>query len=583
MIETLTFHNYRCFSSHIIPLKPETVIVGRNNAGKSTVIEGFRLVEIITERYQNVTYHDVPDWLEIHRAKRGVRVDLSGLNLSWENLFHRYQPPPARVTAIFTDGYKIDIYLGPNRSIHAVIQSKSGRIISTKGQALSIELPHVSVLPQVMPLAKEEKILRRDYIIANFSSHLSPLHFRNQLNLSSNEYFDQFKEIVESTWTGLQIIELQGRGGMIGDPLALLVRDGDFVAEVAWMGHGLQMWLQTMWFITHTAGEETAVLDEPDVYMHPDLQRRLFRFMRGRYSQRVIATHSTEILSEADAANVLIVDRFRKQSSFTTDLPSVQKIIDHIGSAQNLQLARLWNSKRLILVEGKDLKFLRHFQDLLFPESKYPFDALPNMPIGGWGGWSYAVGSAMLLRNAIGEEILTYCILDADYYTEEAKQKRIEEAVSRNVQLHIWSKKEIENYLVVPQAIVRIIWTKRLAHIVGPTITEIVAKIEEIALSLKEETIDAIAQEIYNSDKLKGIASANKRARIKVDESWVTLDGRISIVSGKQMLSGLSGWSQERFGVSFGITTLLAEIKMNEVHQEIIQVIKAIENSSQIP
>jgi hypothetical protein len=125
----------------------------------------------------------------------------------------------------------------------------------------------------------------------------------------------------------------------------------------------------------------------------------------------------------------------------------------------------------------------------------------------------------MLLRNAIGEEIMTYCILDADYYTEETKQKRIEEAVSRNVQLHIWSKKEIENYFVVPQAIFRIIAKKRAPNIAGPTVAEIVAKIEEIALSLKEETKDAIAQEIYNSDKSKGIASANKSARIKVDQA----------------------------------------------------------------
>jgi hypothetical protein len=49
------------------------------------------------------------------------------------------------------------------------------------------------------------------------------------------------------------------------------------------------------------------------------------------------------------------------------------------------------------------------------------------------------------------------------------------------------------------------------------------------------------------------------------------------------MLSKLSEWGQENYGVSFGIITLLAEIKINEVHQELIQVIKAIENSSKIP
>jgi hypothetical protein len=38
------------------------------------------------------------------------------------------------------------------------------------------------------------------------------------------------------------------------------------------------MWLQTIWFLTRAKDHETVILDEPDVYMHADLQRRL----RGR-------------------------------------------------------------------------------------------------------------------------------------------------------------------------------------------------------------------------------------------------------------------------------------------------------------
>lgn len=68
------------------------------------------------------------------------------------------------------------------------------------------------------------------------------------------------------------------------------------MAEVALMGHGLQMWLQTMWFLCRSSPTATVVLDEPDVYMHPDLQRRLVRLVRGRYPQIIIATHSVEIV-----------------------------------------------------------------------------------------------------------------------------------------------------------------------------------------------------------------------------------------------------------------------------------------------
>ena len=50
--------------------------------------------------------------------------------------------------------------------------------------------------------------------------------------------------------------------GFPGDPLFLHVRNEEFVGEVAKMGHGLQMWLQTMWFLTRARDASTLILDE---------------------------------------------------------------------------------------------------------------------------------------------------------------------------------------------------------------------------------------------------------------------------------------------------------------------------------
>jgi hypothetical protein len=236
MLKTLQFDNYRCFPAHSFPLKKETIIVGRNNAGKSTIIEGFRLVGIITERFKNLNFHDVHGWLDLSDFHRGVRIDLSGLSFSWENLFHRYQPPPASVIATFENGCKVEIYLGPEQAMYCVSYDSDDRIIRTKAQARSLSLPKVSVLPEVMPLTRAESILRSDYVRANLSTRFSSLHFRNQLALFYDEYFAHFKSLVESSWPGLQIIELQADGTDLG----LLVRDGDFVAEIAWMGDGFR-------------------------------------------------------------------------------------------------------------------------------------------------------------------------------------------------------------------------------------------------------------------------------------------------------------------------------------------------------
>jgi energy-coupling factor transporter ATP-binding protein EcfA2 len=173
------------------------------------------------------------------------------------------------------------------------------------------------------------------------------------LNLYYGRHFERFKELAESTWSGLRIVDLEGKGGMPGDAeLSLLVQDAGFVAEVGWMGHGLQIWLQLIWFLTRSSDpeidpdEDTFIFDEPDVFMHADLQRKFIRVLRKFKQQVIIATHSTEMLAEVEPEQILIVDREKRRSNFATTPPSVQVVLNRIGSAHNIQLARLWSARR---------------------------------------------------------------------------------------------------------------------------------------------------------------------------------------------------------------------------------------------
>ena len=577
MLTGLKFGNYRCFLEHEVSLRPTTVIVGKNNAGKSTVIEGFRLLSIVTERYDNLNYRPVPSWLEIPVRERGVAPSLAGLDISWENLFHHYGEPPSQIEARFSTGHRTTIHLGADGRIHAVLLNRNGVPITTKGKAKAARLPQVSVLPQVRPLVHEEKTLGMSYVRRSLSSHLASLHFRNQLNLLYDECFDTFTELVETSWQGVRIEALTGRGGLPGEPLGLLVRDGDFVAEVSWMGHGLQMWLQTMWFVARTSRRATVVLDEPDVYMHPDLQRRLFRIIRDRYDQVIVATHSTEILAETDAEDVLVLDRQQTRSRFATALPAVQSVLNKIGSAQNIQLTRLWTARRLLLVEGADVKLLKKFHELAVARPDEPLDAIPSMSIGGWAGWPYAVGSAMLLRNAADEAIRIYCLLDSDYHTPEEQRERLADARKKGVDLHIWKRKEIENYLLVPDAIQRMISRRMQIDADSPTIEDVVAAMEAEMEKLKDDTFDAFANERWLRDRAGGIQQANKMARTFVSQSWTTFDGRLSLVSGKAMLSALSAWSQRQYKVSFGPYAVASELRVGELADEAKGVMKRMD------
>ena len=176
-------------------------------------------------------------------------------------------------------------------------------------------LARVSISPQVAPVQREERSLTPDYVRSALSSSLAPSHFRNQLYIFP-DLFNRFKEVASETWPGLRIRELRTDGAAPKTILSLLFEDFHFPAEIAWMGHGLQMWLQTMWFLTRAAEHETVILDEPDVYMHADLQRRLGRYIRAGHKQVIIATHSSEIMAEVAPENILVIDRARSSSNF---------------------------------------------------------------------------------------------------------------------------------------------------------------------------------------------------------------------------------------------------------------------------
>ncbi|MDF2960468.1 MAG: hypothetical protein K0S39_2203 [Paenibacillus sp.] len=575
MIKEIILNNFRCYSSHTVPLKSTAIIVGKNNAGKSTIVEALRIISLVAQRYRNLTYNEPPKWTGHPKTLKGVSPSLKGMEINFESVFHRYGTPPASLKASFISGEEIEVLIGPEAEIFAVIYDAEGKSIKTKGQANLTTIPQVNILPQVAPLQREEKVLRTEYVIAALSSPLAPLHFRNQL-LNYPDFYQKFKVLAESTWNGFRLRALEGSKIAHGEAVTLLVQDNDFVAEVGWMGHGLQMWLQTMWFLARASKDSTVILDEPDVYMHADLQRKLIRMIIGEYRQVIVATHSVEIMAEVEPESILVVDRSKPQSKFANTLPAVQRLIDSIGGIHNIQLARLWSSRKCLLIEGKDISILKHLHSTLFPDSTEQLEIIPNLPIGGWGGWNYAIGSSMLMKNAANESIRMYCLLDRDYHTSNEIEERLDVSEKRGVDLHIWGMKEIENYLIKPDTICRIINQTNRNSTKKVTSDLIINKIMEIADSLYDDTIDAIATEYYALDKA-GIKKANTVAREIIKNHWNSYEDRIKILSGKLILSKLSAWSQQEYGVSFSNNRVARAMKRNEISPEMVKILTAIE------
>jgi predicted ATPase len=574
VITELKLTNFRCFKEHTLALTPQTIIVGRNNAGKSTIIEALRFVAIVVARLGALNFESVPSWLDVPARNRGVRPSLRGFDLNDKTLFYGYSDPPAIVRATFSDGETVTVYFGEDHAIHAVIEDADGRPVTTKAHAASLALPQVQILPPIGPLLKEERLLRPDYYRSLTTAPYQSIHFRNHLAYNRDK-FDAFKQMASESWPGIALKDLIAPSMESEGLIGLTIRDREFSAEVGRMGHGLQMWLQIIWFLVSADQDATVILDEPDVYMHADLQRRLIRLLRGRSRQTIVATHSVEILSEVPASEILIVDRSYKRSRFALSIPAVQALINGLGAPHNIQLARMGSARKVIFVEGDDFDIIKGFHNILEPSSSESPQVIPNMSIGGWSGWPRVLGARDMMRNIGDESIKFYCVLDRDYHTEDEINEKLHQAEAFGIELHIWKRKEIENYLLSPAAIARALGYRADIN-TTPTEAEIEAKLDEIVEEFKNDVFDCLSNEYVLRDRRSGPQGGNRNARRRLDAAWATREGRWGIVCGKEVLRRLASWTQDTYGICLSHEAILQAMTASDLPEEVCNLMEAI-------
>lgn len=571
ILNKLTIRNFRCYENTTVAFRPTSILVGRNNAGKSTLIEALKIISVISRKYKTARFTSPPAWVN-GETDNGITPSIDRMGISEKGVFYMYRNAPAIIEAFFSNGSSIRAYLGEGLSVFALILGSEGQPARNSKEAKSIVIPIVEVLPQISAVQDTELLISRETVDINMPTRLTSRNFRNQLYYY-NENFPRFEKLAEETWEHLQIKPLESSFLEKGRALQLFIRDNSFESEIAWMGHGLQMWLQTMWFVSRCDRDSVVVLDEPDVYMHADLQRRLIRFVAPMFSQLIIATHSIEILEEVTANSVIPIDNRRRQIKPIGNHALLQHLAEEMGSSLNLDLSRLFLSKRFLIWEGEDSdrRLLSAFQSVLTPRDLNPISSFPKVFVKGWGGWQRALSVAEVFnQNKIS--IKCYCIFDSDYHLDEVIIGRQEEAQERGVNLHIWRRKEIENYAINEDVILRYVTRhKRKGQLTKQVLK---TKMLEISSSMEQEFYADVADEIRMKNNKLSVKTALDSAKKLVKKKWE--NDPFYVLPGKTVIKKLSAWSHKAFGVAFDSLDLVHEFRPEEVPEEIRKVIDAI-------
>lgn len=101
MIKKLRIKNFRCYEDTTITLQNTSILVGRNNAGKSTLIEVLKVIAAIVRKYQKSQYTNPPEWVP-NETDNGIMPSMENQGISDRGIFYMYGNAPAIIEAFFS-------------------------------------------------------------------------------------------------------------------------------------------------------------------------------------------------------------------------------------------------------------------------------------------------------------------------------------------------------------------------------------------------------------------------------------------------------------------------------------------------
>lgn len=575
-ITSARFKNYKAFREFQVTLSSTNILVGPNNNGKSTIIGAFRILaqalRLARSRSPEVIWGP-------QTQRHGWRVPNDHIPVSSENIHTDYDLVDTTVDFRLSNGTTLTLFFPDDGGCKFFADSKAGFIRSSA--ELRKHAPVVlAVVPVLGPLEHEEPIVSEETVRKNLLTTRASRHFRNYWYYYPDG-FETFAELVGRTWPGMEI-ERPERNDRALD---MFCRENRMTRELFWSGFGFQIWLQLLAHISRSQDASILIVDEPELYLHPDVQLQLLTILREAGPDVLVATHSTEIMSEADPSEILLVDKAKKSAERLRDVEGVQRALTAVGSIQNITLTRLARNRRIVFTEGStDFRLLRRFAQKMSLTELASGSDLTAMESGGFAAWDRVKGMAAAFGEALGFDLKVGAIFDRDYWCEENIQE-IQAELDRHLSFaHIHSRKEIENYLLLPDLLDRATASAIREREVrsGQPVEQTVYSSEilnTICARLKSSIQSQyIAKRLdYFGKSRRDPASVTKDAVDLFDERWSTPEGRMQIVPGKEVLRAYREEVTRLYQVNVTDNRILSAMHVDEVPSDLVHLLERLE------
>jgi hypothetical protein len=473
MITKLTLRNFKSVGEQVYEFTPFDLLVGRNNSGKSTVLQAMAIWQFCVDEFHrsrrtgktgiqvvlpNFTALPLPEFILLwkDRTERAYPVDsqsgkkkqefiLIEILLEWQD------------TAGKSDSFGVELRYHSPQTIYAI---PAGGWARFRACEKSGHLPSIAYVPPFSGLEPSEKWLdispmrqqvgkgQPGSVLRNLLLRVSVLSPRDAgawatiLKSSSKDW----AELADVIWRWFDVKISQPKYESTKDVyITVEYTQGARNYDIISGGSGFHQVLTLLAFLFGYR-PTTILLDEPDAHLHVNLQREVLDYFKLKSkelgTQFLIATHAEEFARGVDASQ--IVSLLNREPKRVVSTPAVLRAMADVS---NEEITRLTGSPYILYVEGEsDERILRAWA--VACNAKDAFDKVCFKAMGGGGkaNMKERADNHFLALQQIIPNVSRLMLFDFDD-ADGAFHPLPENSV-----LFEWKRKNIENYLLVPDA-----------------------------------------------------------------------------------------------------------------------------------
>lgn len=580
VISGIRLTNFKRFSSFYFSAKPANVLVGPNNSGKSSILDALRVAYACLRysRSNSPRPTDVPQ----HGTVYAFSLPHNSLPIPIANIATNYSEDDAVIEVRCSNGNSLFVRINPERAILFYATSPQDSLRSAQSFRKAIPLD-IRIVPTLGPLEEREPWLTDETVQRNASTRLANRCFRNIWLRRPKEDFSELKALVSSSWPN---IELRGPEITRDDKayVQMFYSENRIDRELFWSGFGFQVWLQMLTHLLKANYNSIIIIDEPDIYLHPDLQRRLLKTVKERFAQFFMATHSVEIINESESKDVASINSTHRSAKRISTEDDYQALFNYIGSYENIDFSRLARAKRIVFFEGNDRKLLQKFAARIGARRFASDTDTVVLSAGGFSQWRRVKEVSWTFREVLKLDVKIFTIFDRDFRCDEDTASFQRAMRGEGIDCHVLSRKELENYALTAAGLQRVIQerqTEKLSPKEMMSSNQIDALLNRVSDEFKHDTLSQLAANqiryLRSIGSPKDDATIMKEVSISHHATWSSLDKRLHILGGKEFLAALSSELQKEKGFSITLNMLVDRLADHEVGDDLKSIVVSLE------